>query len=118
MVTIETYLQGLFTYTFTSENMASVLLKRGIEPSSDVDDVEVRLRELAEADLYMILFNTFSKANDTVQKGNWKRSTGSITVGVTDRKMFRDHANSIYGKYGEAIVGSTGMKDGTFLWRE
>lgn len=118
MTTIETFLQGLFTYTFTAENITSVLLKRGIEAGVDYSEVSVELRELAEADLYMILFNTFSKSNDTVQKGNWKRSTGSVTVGVTDRKMFRDHANSIYAKYGEPIVGNTGMKDGTFLWRE
>lgn len=112
------YLQGLFSYTFTDENMASVLQKRGIEADSEYTEVSVELRELAEADLYMILFNTFSKSNDTVQKGNWKRSTGSMTIGVTDRKMFLAHANSIYSKYGEPIVGTTGMKDGTFLWRE
>lgn len=117
MTTIETYLQGLFTYTFTSQNMTSVLLKRGIEEGSDWEDVSEQNRELAQADLYMILFNAFSKSNDTVQKGNWKRSSGSMTVGVTDRKMFRDQANAIYSKYDEAVVGYTGMTDGTFLWQ-
>lgn len=118
MTTIEAYLQGLFTYIFTDANMASVLLKRGITAGSDFEDVSEKDRELAQADLYMVLFNAFSKGNDTVQKGNWKRSTGGMTIGVNDRKMFRDQANSIYAKYDEPIVGNTGMKDGTFLWRE
>ena len=118
MTTIEQYLQGLFSYPFTEANLNSVLLKRGIDAGADQMDVTDRLKELAQADLYMVLFNAFSKGNDTVQKGNWKRSTGAMMIGVNDRKMFRDQANSIYAKYDEPIVGNTGMKDGTFLWRE
>ena len=116
MTTIESYLQGLFTFTFTSANMNSVFLKRGITTGTDEADVSVKDKELSQADLYMVLFNAFSKGNESVQKGNWKRTTGGMNVGITDRKMFRDQANAIYAKYGEAVVGYTGMKDGTFLW--
>ena len=63
----------------------------------------------------MVLFNKFGKGSESVTKGNWKRSTGSVTIGVNDRKSFYDAANVIYKKYGEQIA-SYGMKDGTNLW--
>jgi hypothetical protein len=116
MITIEQYLQGLFAYTFTDQNMASVLVKRGIEAGSDQEDVSTESKELATADLYMVLFNVFTKGNETVQKGNWKRSSAGITVGITDRKAFRDMANQIYLRYGEQAIGGGIMKDGSFLW--
>jgi hypothetical protein len=116
MTTIEDYLQGLFAYQFTDQNMTSVLLKREVTAGTDQALVSTEDKELCTADLYMIMFNAFSTGSDSTQRGNWKRTIGGITVGVTDRKMFRDQANFIYNKYGEEIVGSTGMKDGTFLW--
>jgi len=116
MTTIEDYLQGLFAYQFTDQNMNSVLLKRDVEAGSDESDVSTKDKELCTADLYMIMFNAFSTGSDSTQRGNWKRTIGGITVGVTDRKMFRDQANAIYAKYDEEVVGQTGMKDGTFLW--
>ena len=118
MTTIEDYLQGLFAYQFTDQNMTSVLIKRDVTAGVDESTVSTRDKELCEADLYMILFNAFSKGSDSAQKGNWKRTLGGITVNASDRKAFRSHANSIYLKYGEEIVGNTGMKDGTFLWQQ
>lgn len=116
MTTIEDYLKGLFAYTFTDHNITSVLLKRNIEAGSDEADVSTEDKELCTADLYMIMFNAFSTGSNSTQRGNWKRTIGGISVGVNDRKMFRDQANAIYLKYGEEVVGNTGMKDGTFLW--
>ena len=116
MTTIESYLQGLFAYTITNQNISSVLIKRDIEAGSDESDVSTEDKELCTADLYMIMFNAFSTGSNSTQRGNFKRTIGGITVGVDDRKMFRDQANAIYLKYGEEVVGNTGMKDGTFLW--
>jgi galactitol-specific phosphotransferase system IIB component len=116
MTTIESYLQGLFTYTFTEANINSVFLKRGIEVGVDEADVSVQSKELSQADLLVILSSAFSKGNESVQKGNWKRTTGGYNIGVTDRREYLRQANAIYAKYGEAVVGYTGMKDGTFLW--
>ena len=115
MTTIEEYLQGLFAYQFTSGNLNSVLLKREIESGCDQADVTIELKELAQADLYMVLFNIFSQGSETVTKGNWSRSTGSVSIGVSDRKSFWDAANLIYTKYGETGTYN-GMKDGTNLW--
>jgi hypothetical protein len=115
MTTIEQYLQGLFAYTFTAANLNSVLLKRDIESGADQADVSTELKELAQADLYMVLFNIFSQGSQSVTKGNWTRSTGSVNIGVNDRKSFWDAANMIYKKYGETDA-SYGMKDGTNLW--
>ena len=115
MTTIEQYLQGLFAYTFSEGNLNSVLLKREIDTGCDHLDVTTELKELAQADLYMVLFNIFSQGSQSVTRGNWTRSTGSVTIGVTDRKSFWDAANIIYKKYGETGA-SYGMKDGTNLW--
>lgn len=115
MTTIEQYLSGLFGYTFSDANIASVLLKRDIEEGADHTDVTTKLKELAQADLYMILFNTFGQGGETVSKGNWTRSTGSVNIGVNDRKSFLDAANLIYMKYGETVT-SYGFKDRTNRW--
>jgi len=115
MTTIEQYLKGLFAYDFSDANMTSVLLKRDIEAGVSHAEVSTELKDLAQADLYMVLFNVFSQGNQTVSKGNWTRSFGSVNVGITDRKSFLDAANRIYARYGEASV-SYSMKDGTNLW--
>jgi len=115
MTTIEQYLQGLFGYQFSAANMTSVLLKRDIEEGADYDDVDTESKELAQADLYMVLFNTFGQGGETVSKGNWTRSTGAVNIGVNDRKSFLDSANMIYQKYGETVA-SSGMRDRTDRW--
>lgn len=115
MTTIEQYLQGLFGYQFSSANMTSVCLKRGIEEGSDQEDVSEELKELAQADLYMVMFNVFGQGGESVTKGNWTRSTSSVNVGVNDRRSFLEAANRIYAKYGEQDA-TVGMKDGTNLW--
>lgn len=114
-MTIEQYLQGLFAYEFSTANIQSVLVKRDIEFGEDQADVSTELKELATADLYMVLFNVFSKGNTSITRGNWSRSSGSVNLGVTDRKAFKDAANAIYKKYGEETA-TYGMKDGTDLW--
>lgn len=115
-MTIEQYLQGLFSYPFTEANLNSVLLKRGIDAGADQIDVTDRLKELAQADLYMVMFNSFGKAGESVSKGNWKRSTSSISFGVNDREQFLKAANDIYKKHGELTNITYGIKDGTNLW--
>lgn len=115
MTIIEDYLNGLFAEDFSAKNMTSILLKRGIDAGADFLDVDDQSKELAQADLYMVLFNKFSKGSESVSKGNWKRSTGGVNIGVNDRKSFFEAANIIYKKYGEPLA-SYGMKDGTNLW--
>lgn len=115
MTAIEDYLNGLFAEDFSAKNLTSVLLKRGITAGSDEADISVESKELAQADLYMILFNTFGRGGESVSKGNWKRSTSAVNIGVNDRKSFLDAANQIYEKYGETVA-SYGMKDRTNRW--
>ena len=112
---IEDYLNGLFAEDFTAKNMTSVLLKRSITAEADESDVDTESKELAQADLYMVLFNKFGKGSESVSKGSWKRSTAAVNIGISDRKSFLDAANKIYDKYGEAVT-SYGMKDRTDRW--
>ena len=115
MTTIEDYLNGLFAEDFTSKNMTSVLLKREITPNADQSGIETKSKDLAQADLYMVLFNKFGKGTESVSKGNWSRSVGAVSIGVTDRKSFLDAANQIYKKYGEETV-SYGFINRTNAW--
>jgi hypothetical protein len=115
MTTIEDYLNGLFAEDFSAKNMTSVLLKRSITAGVDESTVELQTKELAQADLYMVLFNKLSKGSESVTKGNWKRSTGGANIGVNDRKSWYEAANAIYKRYGESN-STYGMKDGTNLW--
>ena len=115
MTAIEDYLNGLFAEDFSAKNMTSVLLKRGISVAADQSGIAVKSKELAQADLYMVLFNKFGKGSESVSKGNWSRSVGSTSIGVTDRKSFLDAANQIYKKYGEETV-SYGFFDRTNAW--
>ena len=115
MTIIEDYLNGLFADDFSAKNMTSVLLKRGISVGADILDVDNRSKELAQADLYMVLFNKLGKGSESVSKGNWKRSTGGANINSTDRKAYLEAANLIYKKYGESNA-FYGMKDGTNLW--
>jgi len=100
---IKDYLQGLFTYQFSEANMLSILLKRGILEDANYVDVEEKSRELAQADLYMVMYTMYTQGSETVKKGNWSKSTGGINVGVYDRRSFNQAADSIYNKYGETI---------------
>ena len=113
--TIENYLNGLFTDDFSEKNMTSVLIKRSISAEADQSDVDTESKELAEADLYMVLFKKFSKGGESVSKGNWKRSTSAVNISNSDRKSYLDAANAIYDKYGIPVV-SYGMKDRTDRW--
>ena len=112
---IEDYLNGLFAEDFSAKNMASVLLKRGIVAETDESEVDIESKELAQADLYMVLFNKLSKGGESVSKGNWKRSTSGVSIGVNDRGRFFDAANAIYKKWGEPVA-SYGFKDATNYW--
>lgn len=116
MTTIEQYLQGLFAFQFSDANMTSVLLKRGITAGVDQADVADKDKELAQADLYMVMFNFFGQAGESVSKGNWKRSTGAIQAGIGDREQFMKAANALYKKWGELSSATYGIKDGTNLW--
>jgi hypothetical protein len=115
MTTIEQYLRGLFAYEFTDANMTSVLIKRDINAGEDQKNVSTENKELAQADLYMVLFNTFGLPSESVTKGNWTRNKGAVYVGVNDRKTFLEAANLIYKKYGQIDV-EYGITDGTNLW--
>lgn len=115
MTTIEDYLNGLFAEDFSAKNMTSVLLKRGISVASDQSIADTKSKELAQADLYMVLFNKFGKGTESTSKGNWSKTIGSVSIGVTDRKSFLDSANQIYKKYGEETV-SYGFFDRTNAW--
>jgi hypothetical protein len=95
--------------------MTSVLLKRDVETGADQAEISTETKELCQADLYMVMFNVFGIGSESVTKGNWSRTKGSLAVGVTDRKAFQDAANAIYKKYGE-IEAAYGFKDATNLW--
>jgi len=112
-MTPQEYLSGLFDYTFTAANYASVFKKRGVEDLVDVDNNTEKSLELSQADLYMILYTALSKGSSSKSKGDWSKSDGGAMIGVTDRKSWFKEANRIYRKYGE---GTYSLTDATNRW--
>lgn len=106
-MTIEEYLRGSFDFQFSDANLASVLASRGIDATSEIHDVSEKDRDLAKADLYIILSNVVSGGGRRVTKGNRSVSERVYQFGVYDRRNFVNQANLLYAKWGEKKVTSS-----------
>lgn len=99
-MTISEYLKGSFDFKFSDLNITSVLTDRGIQPDTDLSDVSEKDRDLARADLYMILASATSGGGKRVVKGNRSVSERNYSFTASDRSHFRAMANKLYGKWG------------------
>ena len=108
------YIKGLFTYSFSDTNIASVFLKRGLDITAQYEDATTEQLELIQADLYMVMYTVFSQGAQSKKSGGWSSSDGGYQVGVYDRRAFKRSADDIYKKYGEYT--SYSLKDGTYKW--
>lgn len=101
-MTIEKFLRGGFDFKFSDENISTVLASRSIEPLAPIETVSGKDRDLARADLYMVLASVISGGGKKVQMGNRSVSERNYSFGVTDRRFFASEANRLYAKWGEA----------------
>lgn len=99
-MTIEEFLRGSFDFKFSDANISTVLASRGITPSDEFETVSEKDRDLAKADLYMILANVVSGGGKSVKMGNRSVSERNYQFGVYDRRSFASEANKLYAKWG------------------
>ena len=109
-MTISEFLKGSFDFTFSDANILTVLTRRGVSAAEPFENVSEKSRDLATADLYIILASAASGGGRRVQKGNRSVSERTYQFGVYDRRAFRDMANQLYTKWGEsASVSSSAL---------
>lgn len=109
-MTISEFLKGSFDFSFSDANILTVLTRRGIAADEPFENVSEKIRDLATADLYIILASAASGGGKKVQKGNRSVSERTYQFGVYDRRAFREMANQLYAKWGEsASVSSSAL---------
>ena len=112
-MTIEDYLKGMIGYPVSDESISAVEINRGITAGSDVSVVTERQRDLAIADLLMVVCQTPSTTGTEDAMGDWKHKTSGLAV--TNSSALIKRANAIYSKYDESTDGLF-IKDKTHLW--
>ena len=85
-MTISEFLKGSFDFTFSDANILTVLTRRGISADEPFENVSEKSRDLATADLYIILASAASGGGRRVQKGNRSVSERTYQFGVYDRR--------------------------------
>lgn len=109
-MTISEYLKGSFDFAFSDANILAVLTRRGVSADEPFENVSEKIRDLATADLYMILASAASGGGRRVQKGNRSVSERTYQFGVYDRRAFREMANHLYAKWGESASVSSSAR--------
>lgn len=110
---IEEVLKGLIGYPVTDSQINAILVNRNIPFKSDSDDLSLRQKDLAYADLIMLVVAMPSFGAEEDQMGNWKRKGKSVTV--TGKSNLIQIAKAIYSKYGLSISGNR-IIDRTNRW--
>lgn len=110
---IQNWLKSKTQYPVSDEEILSILSGRGISYDSDTNDVTQKQKDLAYADLLMLIVTSPSYGAEEDQMGNWKHKGKSITM--TGKSQLLSMANAIYSKYGE-ISGNNRVIDITNRW--
>lgn len=113
-MTAREYIEGLFTYEFSTPNITSVFTKRGLLITAQYEDATLEQLELIQADLFMVMYTVFSQGSQSKKSGGWSESSGGYQVGVYDRRAFKKSADEIYKRYGE--YNSYSLIDGSGRW--
>lgn len=98
---MRTYLTADYEFDIKHTALVKVASNR-FKLSDDSNKVDEEYRDLATADLLMIVANTPSMIQGKTEKaGNWSETQGSRTLSITDKKDMRDRANALYDKWGK-----------------
>ena len=89
------FLRGLFLYPFETINLNAIMFKRSIPLNAMADQVTTKQLDLAQADLFELLYTLFTRATTTKKHGNWVSTVGGMTITKADKDGFRDSANDI-----------------------
>lgn len=101
VITIEDYLGGASPLV-TEDMVKMILVDKGIEPSTNVADMEERDRDLLKADTLMwCAMNPSTNGGWEEQVGNWKTKKAGNTLTNADKAMLKRMARYLYRKWEE-----------------
>lgn len=107
-MTFAEYLAGVVAFSVPEDAVRSIMLRRGIEGSPSFHAVDLRLRRLCEADLYLwICTSTYRRGGVTDRDNSWSHGDGGWTLTDADRRYFRGLASRIYDELGEEMPVGT-----------
>lgn len=107
-VTMRDYLMNVAAVNLKDTHLIPISINRGFSLDDDVLDVSIKMRELATADLYLLVANSPSNYGGKEESDfYWKHKESSYSMSAFDKKMFLKQANDIYLKHGEPKRGAT-----------
>lgn len=96
---INSYLQGCAPFDI-SNFIPGVLRGRGVSYKEDLNNLDDRIIQLCEADLYLRMTKIpSSRQHESDSDGGWSHNGGSITISDSYRNMLTADALTIYNKY-------------------
>ena len=85
-----------------------ISMKRGFSIQDDAVLMDVRKRDLATADLYVLMASSPSSYTGPHEMDfYWSHKGASYSMSSSDKSMLLKMANDIYRKYGEPLFGNT-----------
>jgi len=110
---IESFLKNSVGYPVSDEQVYAVMVKRNIPFGVDASTASKKQKELAYADLIMVIVTTASEGSTKEQMGNWSSQKGSRVL--TGKNELIKSAKGIYTKYGESI-NTVIVRDASRKW--
>lgn len=106
--TIESYLRAAVGFSVPDAALTKIRIDRGIKLHENIVNVSTQKRELAYADLLMWGGNSPSEVQGAKESDfGWSHQDASSTMSITDKRMMRLEAKSIYKKYGDKMLPPT-----------
>lgn len=107
-IQMRTYLKNLVMMNMKDPALIPISIRRGFSLDDDVNEVDLKTRELATADVYTMVASSpssFTGVQETDFYYSHKES--SYTSSSGDKKALLKLADDIYEKYGEPKRGGT-----------
>lgn len=106
-MTIEQYLQGKVDFNLTDANIQAILYDHDIAEGEEMSNVTERQKDLALADLYMLLANSsVSSSGEYESDGGWQRQVSAKNV--HNRTGLIELAKALYKKWNVATPETSG----------
>lgn len=113
---IEGFLQGQSNTTIPDQTLTSILLRTGVEPGADYNELSDEQRDLCLAWMYVYLADPTTSETVKDSDADWSHSE-SRTRSAYATTFYLSRANAIFKKYGLDTIttnGKWGMRGGGF----
>lgn len=106
--TIEEYLRGRCGFDIPDTMLKSVLHQMKIDAGMNVEELDEKQKDLAEAELLWVSLSIPSVQGSVEDAdGNWKHKEGQKEFTVNDRKLLLKRINYLRKKWGMGKLGGT-----------